>query len=1168
MKPIRLFLSAVAALALPAALLAAPVVTNVGYLQQPNGSGSTRVRVTYDLASPNGPATVSLQYSMDGGTSISNATTTTGDVGAGVTPGTGKTIDWAVATDLPGQQLPANFVVFVLAEDGVAIPLEITSNGGAVHQLGTQTLTFTFVEPVTGFDATDVTVTNGTKGAFAGSGAVYTLDVTSPGGTVTASVAASAAASVATGTASAAATFSNFYQDTWTITLPGAVPMELIRIPGGTFTMGSPVTELSREVDPALGGDLEAQYEVTLSEDYYMAKTELTQQQWLAIQAFPRAQGFVDATMPVHNIVWGEVQTWLAALNANQGPSGVFRMPTEAQWERACRAGTTTRFSYGDGLHPLGAGGENCETTAERVANMWYCGNDSPNGTKVVAQLPANPWGLHDMHGNVIELCQDWFGVYPAGPVTDPTGGPPATYYTARGGSWQDGAQYARSALRWAIPPNLPSSSVGTRVAATRPVTLVITSTQPAAVHQSAAQTLTFTFGEPVTGFDTTDVTVTNATRGTFTPVSSTVYTLDITSAGGKIDVSVPANAATETSAFAIGTAAATFSNFYQDTWTITLPGSVPMELIRIPAGTFTMGSPSGETSRGPEETQHTVTLSQDFYLGKTEVTQAQWLAIYGVFPSGGQDHGTGAGSETRAVHRVSHNDIMDASTGFMKLLNDHITATVQGPATATLPTESQWEYAARAGTTTRFNFGDGLSTDEDCATGGGRETNMWYCGNNSPNGTKLVGQKPANAWGLRDMHGNVWEWCSDWYDTYPGTVTDPTGPGSGSVRVLRGASWVTNARNCRSAQRNTRTPTHRSDFIGFRVLAVRPMPLTITSSETAPVHQTATQTLTFTFDSAVSDFDADDVTLTGATKGTFTPVSSTVYTLDITGTGGKIDVSVPANAATETSAFAIGTAAATFSNFYQDTWTITLPGSVAMELIRIPAGTFTMGSPAGPTPPAELSRGSDEVQRTITLTQDFYLGKTEVTQNQWVALQSFPQAQSFVGGTMPVHNVSHNDIGSWMTALNTHVTEPGTFSLPTEAQWEYACRAATTTRFNFGDGFSANEFCSAEAERTDNMWYCGNNSPNGTKVVGQKPANAWGLRDMHGNVWEWCADWYGAYDPLETENPDGPASGSARVFRGGGWLAEARSCRSAQRNGNGPSSRGGSVGFRVLAVR
>jgi formylglycine-generating enzyme required for sulfatase activity len=310
-----------------------------------------------------------------------------------------------------------------------------------------------------------------------------------------------------------------------------------------------------------------------------------------------------------------------------------------------------------------------------------------------------------------------------------------------------------------------------------------------------------------------------------------------------------------------------------------------------------------------------------------------------------------------------------------------------------------------------------------------------------------------------------------------------------------------------------------------------------------------------------VTGFDLSDITLTGATAGTFAQISASVYTLVVTGTGGTVRASVAGNAATVGAPYT-GNAVATFSNFYQDTWTISLPGSVPMELIRLPAGSFTMGSPG-----TEVSHSGDETEHPVTLTQDFYLGKTEVTQDQWTALQSFPQGQSFVGGTMPVHDVSHDDIGSWMSALDNHVTEPGTFSLPTESQWEYAARAGTTTRFHFGDGLSTDEGCALGGGREDSMWFCGNNSPNGTKAVGQKLPNAWGLRDMHGNVWEWCADWYGGY-PGTVTDPTGPASGSQRVLRGGAWNLNAQFCRSALRGSDGPSSWSNNIGFRVLAVR
>ena len=208
---------------------------------------------------------------------------------------------------------------------------------------------------------------------------------------------------------------------------------------------------------------------------------------------------------------------------------------------------------------------------------------------------------------------------------------------------------------------------------------------------------------------------------------------------------------------------------------------------------------------------------------------------------------------------------------------------------------------------------------------------------------------------------------------------------------------------------------------------------------------------------------------------------------------------------------------------FVNDALTIQLPGGVPMELIRIPAGTFTMGSPAG-----ELSRGMDETQFQGLLSQAAYMGKTEVTQQQWLAVRGSwpgraPSSTNGLGDNYPAYNVSWDDAQNFITSLNAHIVSsgqgPATVRLPTEAEWEYACRAGTTTRFSFGNGLGADEYCSAEAERVNNMWYCGNNSPFGSKVVAQKYANAFGLNDMHGNVWEWCQDWYGTYRTWPTRS-------------------------------------------------
>ncbi|MBE3098690.1 MAG: formylglycine-generating enzyme family protein [Planctomycetes bacterium] len=209
------------------------------------------------------------------------------------------------------------------------------------------------------------------------------------------------------------------------------------------------------------------------------------------------------------------------------------------------------------------------------------------------------------------------------------------------------------------------------------------------------------------------------------------------------------------------------------------------MKLVLIPAGKFMMGE---------GKDQHEVTISKPFYMGVTEVTQAQYEAVMGTNPS----HFKGA---TNPVETVSWND----ATEFCKKLSEKTRQTVR------LPTEAEWEYACRAGTATAFSFGDSDSALGDYA---------WYT-SNSGNTTHPVDQKKPNAWGLFDMHGNVWEWCADWWRRdYPnGAVTDPQGPASGPYRVLRGGSWSSSPDYCRSAGRISTPPGDRDCFCTFRVV-------------------------------------------------------------------------------------------------------------------------------------------------------------------------------------------------------------------------------------------------------------------------------------------------------------------------------------------------------------
>ncbi len=220
--------------------------------------------------------------------------------------------------------------------------------------------------------------------------------------------------------------------------------------------------------------------------------------------------------------------------------------------------------------------------------------------------------------------------------------------------------------------------------------------------------------------------------------------------------------------------------------------------MLLIPGGTFTMGCSRSNSyvCDGDESPTHQVTLSKAFYLGKTEVTQAQWQAKMGSNPS------YFSGNANNPVEQVSWNDIagFNTATGLR------------------LPSEAEWEYACRGGTTTAFHSMPGYPN----GTNDGNQLGniAWYASNNSLNGTKPVAGKAANAFGMYDMSGNVWEWCNDWYGSYAaGNATDPAGPSSGSYRVLRGGNWYFNSYYCRSSYRlNGGDPVIRGSSIGFRV--------------------------------------------------------------------------------------------------------------------------------------------------------------------------------------------------------------------------------------------------------------------------------------------------------------------------------------------------------------
>jgi formylglycine-generating enzyme required for sulfatase activity len=217
------------------------------------------------------------------------------------------------------------------------------------------------------------------------------------------------------------------------------------------------------------------------------------------------------------------------------------------------------------------------------------------------------------------------------------------------------------------------------------------------------------------------------------------------------------------------------------------------------------------------------------------------------------------------------------------------------------------------------------------------------------------------------------------------------------------------------------------------------------------------------------------------------------------------------------------------------------ITNSIGMKFVLIQAGEFQMGSPDN-----EKDRQSDEgPQHKVKITKPFYMQTTEVTQAQWKAVMG-NNPSNFKGDDLPVERVCWEDAQEFIKKLSTK--EGLKYRLPTEAEWEYSCRAGSTTRFCFGDD---------ESKLGDYAWY-DKNSGNKTHPVGTKKPNAWGLYDMHGNVWEWCQDWYDEnyYKNSPAEDPQGPANGEFRVLRGGCWYNYVRLCRSAYRLRDVPSLR------------
>ncbi|HEX4954671.1 MAG TPA: formylglycine-generating enzyme family protein [Thermoanaerobaculia bacterium] len=559
--------------------------------------------------------------------------------------------------------------------------------------------------------------------------------------------------------------------------------------------------------------------------------------------------------------------------------------------------------------------------------------------------------------------------------------------------------------------------------------------------------------------------------------------------------------------------------------------GEVSHRMRWIPPGTFWMGSPDTEAGRWDDEgPRHQVTLTEGFWLGEVPCTQALWQAVMGENPSRFQ-------GPSRPVESVSWDDCQR----FLAKLNGRESATG-----LRLPTEAEWEYACRAGTETSTYAGELEILEDGEATL--LEDISWYRGN-SQGETHPVKAKAPNPWGLYETLGNVWEWCADWQGEYAAeTVLNPRGPEVGSDRVIRGGSWFDDAGYVRAAARGWNSPVIRYGFLGFR----------LARGQGAQAGQAG----------GGRGSGRSRARDEPARPDRRPPAAGLGPTLLLRTDRQELELR-----RFERPAWASAAGRDRFG-----LWAAFEVEEVAHRLRWIPPGRFWMGSPE-----TEAGRWDDDGPRhQVTLTEGFWLGEVPCTQALWERVMG-ENPSRFRTPDRPVERVSWEDCQRFFGELNGRVAGLE-LSLPTEAEWEYACRAGTETSTYAGE-LEILGTCNAPLLH-DIAWYSGNSGVGyeleegydssewpekqfphtkaGTRPVRLKRPNAWGLYDMLGNVWEWCEDWQGDYAAEEMVNPRGPEMGSNRVFRGGSWDDDAGFVRAAARGWHSPDFRVEYLGFRL----
>lgn len=555
-----------------------------------------------------------------------------------------------------------------------------------------------------------------------------------------------------------------------------------------------------------------------------------------------------------------------------------------------------------------------------------------------------------------------------------------------------------------------------------------------------------------------------------------------------------------------------------------------------IPPGEFLMGSPDDEEGRFDNEgPQHWVKISRGFWMCETPCTQELWQVVMGNNPS--LSKGVG-----RPVEYVSWVDVQTFNRNVSHYL---------GGVNTVLPTEAQWEYAAR-----------GRGEEQDRARYGALDEIAWYASNSNKQ-THIVLQKRPNSYGLDEVLGNVREWCRDCaYRRYRRATEvdpyfEPESSRRSARRIIRGGSWDMAAKYLRAACRGGNTDSYKSGNLGFRSIVTPThdaFPLAIAASNSWRQPREIESSVDLGVDRVTSRFQYGDIAGVFVSGGDYvSSVSSRMLQLPGDFTTARISLPATCVMQLETDCEILSMelapppswAVASGRDRY-GLWAEFELSGVRQRLRWIPPGQFLMGSPE-----SEFGRYADEgPQHTVTITTGFWIFDTPCTQRLWGTVMASNSSET-IGEQHPVSRVSYDDAFVFAERLGEEL--PGlTLSLPTEAQWEYCCRAGES-KASYGNP-------------ADISWFS-KNSGLSTHPVRTKLPNRWGLFDMLGNAYERCVDCHRIYEATSVVDPVGGMTGdSERVIRGGSWGSHARIIRAAYRNSDHPAGRVDRIGFRCVS--